>query len=117
MTKYRIRKTGEVVDVISYRGSTQRNEYCQDKVSFIDSNGIEHPDAHMNLYWDFEQIDDNKIDLMKKEIDWEQRRYEIAKAVLPEAIRIFENSDPVEIAVSYADDLIKKLKKYEKNGK
>lgn len=110
MTKYRIRKTGEIVDVISSVGSTQRNEYRQDKVSYIDSKGYEHPDVHMNLYWDFEEVDNKTENPIKQEINWEERRYEIAKAVLPEAIRIFENSDPVIMAVSYADDLIKLLK-------
>ena len=50
---------------------------------------------------------------MKAEIDWEQRRYEIAKDVLSTLV-----SDPIiadcEIpseAVRYADALIKELKK------
>lgn len=107
MAKYKIRKTGEIVDVISYNGGSKRSEII-DNVSYIDSNGIEHPNVYgMNMFWDFEKIDDN---LNENKIDWEKRRYEIAKAVLPEAIRIFENSDPVQMAVSYADDLIKLLK-------
>lgn len=50
------------------------------------------------------------------EINWEQRRYEIAKEVLP---RFFEHTfitpnkdeeEAAKIAVSYADALIKELK-------
>ena len=46
-----------------------------------------------------------------KAIDWEQRRYEIAKHVLP---RVFAFGEPKYSAiydVSYADALIKELKK------
>lgn len=111
MAKYRIRKTGEIVDVISYSCSTKRNEYCVDSVSYIDSGGSEHPDAHMNLYWDFEEIGDGSENPIKREIDWEERRYEIAKAILLKAINIFEKSNPAAIAVSYADSLINELKK------
>lgn len=112
MTKYRIRKTGEIVDVISSVGSTQRNEYCQDKVSYIDSKGYERPDVHMNLYWDFEEVDSKIENPIKQEINWEERRYEIAKAVLPEAINVYKDIDldPVERSVYYADNLIKMLK-------
>lgn len=116
MAKFRIRKTGEIVDVISFNGRTRRDSIL-DKVSYIDSIGVEHVDVHMNLYWDFEQVDDKIENPIKQEINWEERRYEIAKAVLPEAIRIFENSDPAVMAVSYADNLIKMLKKDEENGK
>lgn len=45
-------------------------------------------------------------------IDWEQRRYEIAKEVLPFVISYNEVST-VESALLYADALIKKLKQKE----
>ena len=51
------------------------------------------------------------IEESNKAIDWEQRRYEIAKHVLP---RVFAFSEPkysAIYAVSYADALIKELKK------
>lgn len=115
MAKYRIRKTGEIVDVISYNGGSKRSEII-DNVSYIDSNGIERPNTSgMNLFWDFEKIDNN---LNGNKIDWEERRYEIAKSILPEAINVYKDIDldPVERSVYYADNLIKMLK-YEKNGK
>lgn len=117
MAKYRIRKTGEAVDVVSYRSNIQRDEYYQDKVSYIDSKGIEHPDVHMNLYWDFEKVSDKIENPIKREIDWEERRYEIAKAILLKAVNIFEKPDPAVIAVFYADSLIKELKGVDKDGK
>lgn len=51
-------------------------------------------------------------------IDWEQRRYEIAKELLPQTYNVYSNSvdkdpfdKPVERAISLADTLIEELKK------
>ena len=74
MSKVKIKKTGEVVDVICFSCNTRRCKY--DSVSYIDSKGIEHVEEPLNYYWDFEEI--TNID---NTIDWEQRRYEIAKDV------------------------------------
>ena len=59
----------------------------------------------------------------KQEIDWEQRRYEIAKEMMPELYRqgvevlkygqSFEWEGIVDGAVNFADMLIEKLKKGE----
>ena len=46
-----------------------------------------------------------------KAIDWEQRRYEIAKHVLPRVFAFGEPKYSAVYAVSYADALIKELKK------
>jgi hypothetical protein len=48
MSKAKIRKTGEVVDVIYFRCSTIRNIY--DEVSYIDSKGREHEGENLNYY-------------------------------------------------------------------
>lgn len=54
--------------------------------------------------------------MIRKAIDWEQRRYEIAKEVLPFAISEFASGDDnrisrgVGLAFTIADRLIKKLK-------
>ena len=53
--KYRIRKTGEIVEVISYGGSTTRSDVL-DFVSYIDSKGVEHEKEPLNLYWDLSPI-------------------------------------------------------------
>ena len=52
-------------------------------------------------------------------IDWEQRRYEIAKDVLPSLMQVgFDVGYPlpqrVNLAIAYADELIKQLKGGEK---
>ena len=52
LPKARIRKTGEIVTVISYGGSTMRNDII-DYVSYIDSEGNEHPKEKLNYYWEF----------------------------------------------------------------
>ena len=46
-----------------------------------------------------------------KAIDWEQRRYEIAKHVLPRVFAFGEPKYSAIYAVSYAEALIKELKK------
>ena len=46
-----------------------------------------------------------------KTIDWEQRRYEIAKHLLPRVFVFGEHKYSAKYAVSYADALIKELKK------
>lgn len=48
-----------------------------------------------------------------KTIDWEQRRYEIAKEVFPSLLNIgvkFNENLAASLAVNCADTLIKKLK-------
>ncbi len=48
-----------------------------------------------------------------KTIDWEQRRYEIAKEVFPSLLNIgvkFNENFAASLAVGCADTLIKKLK-------
>lgn len=77
--KKRIRKTGEIVDVISFTapfGVTR--EDTRDFVSYIDSKGRERVKAPMNIYWDFEDMEE----VLKTDIDFEQRRYEIAKELM-----------------------------------
>lgn len=77
--KKRIRKTREIVDVISYY-----NYYCSerdttDSVSYIDSKGVEHRNERgLNLWWDFEDVED----VPNKDIDWEQVRINAAISAL-----------------------------------
>ena len=111
--KKRIRKTGEIVDVISYNKytNTARNSEL-DWVSYIDSKGMEHEhEKGLNIYWDFEDVEE----VLSTDIDWEQRRYEISKNVLP-CFRDGSNvwlsaEETAKCAVYYADVLIAELKK------
>ena len=103
--KAKIRKTGEVVDIVCFNCNTRRCKY--DSVSYIDSKGAEHVEEPLNYYWDFEEISD-----LDATIDWEQRRYEIAKELLKIIItQQNETSYSDErLAFMRADRLIKILK-------
>ena len=101
--KTRIRKTGEIVDVISFSCGTERKP--TDYVDYIDSNGVEHANNKLNYYWDLEEIESPNI-------DWEQRRYEIAKDVFC-ALTEAHHKDRIpneQLAVNEADCLIRLLK-------
>jgi hypothetical protein len=110
--KARIRKTGEIVDIITYSGSTIRNEYI-DKVSYIDSKGVEHDRETLNYYWDFEQRPDVKEDNFPN-TDWNQVRIDAAISAMQGIISKNDDYTYKEIAtqaVGCADALIKNLKK------
>lgn len=109
--KARIRKTGEVVEIITYNGSTIRNEYI-DKVSYIDSKGVEHDRETLNYYWDFERLLDVKEDNFSN-TDWNQVRVQAsigAMQVLLGRTNCCTCKDIAAQAVEYADALIKELK-------
>lgn len=115
--KYKIRKTGEIVDVIAYSNPMGAYRTSEDCVSYIDSKGSEHPREKGNIHWDFEELVD---DTRATEIDWEQRRYEIAKAAMQGRLSnqygdiLVGERDFEGVAVSsveFADALIKELKK------
>lgn len=111
--KARIRKTGEVVEIISYSSLTSRNEYL-DFVAYIDSQGKEHPREHLNFYWDFEQLPDVKEDHFPN-TDWNQVRVQASIGAMQ--VLIGKNNYHytckyiAEQAVRYADALVKELKK------
>lgn len=110
--KKKIRKTGEVVDIVSFSCFCERNE--TDCVSYIDSKGEEHENIRgLNYYWDFDNVEEEPAI-----IDWEQRRYEIAKSAMngvlcnPAFCNTSTNKDlPIKIAIYSADKLIEELKK------
>lgn len=114
--KKRLRKTGEIVDVINYSASCLGREK-DDYVSYINSKGIEHVAEHgLNIYWDFEDVEEE----LAKEIDWEERRYEITKTIVHAQVSgpIIPGVDPnpsiaasAKLAVAFADALIAELKK------
>lgn len=108
--KAKIRKTGEIVDVIAFKSS----EACPEKdwVLYVDSEGLEHT-KKINALRDLEVIDKTE----DKSVDWEQRRYEIAKEMM--AVFLSNSSREVyegpfktqaEYAVAFADALIAELK-------
>ena len=113
--KKRLRKTGEIVDVISYATPYGTNRDCDDWVSYIDSKGVGHEyERGLNIYWDFEDMEEQ----LSTEIDWERRRYETAKDVLLEFLSsscsngyVCNRDEQAKSAVIYADALIAELKK------
>ena len=114
--KKRLRKTGEIVDVINYSAPYLGREK-DDYVSYIDSKGVEHVAEHgLNIQWDFEDVEEEP----HKDIDWEERRYEIAKTVIHAQMSgpIIPGVDPnpsipdlTKWTVDIADALIAELKK------
>ena len=108
--KKRIRKTGEIVDVISCNNctNTARNSEL-DWVSYIDSKGMEHEhEKRLNIYWDFEDVEE----VLSTDIDWKQRRYEIAKEVFASIYDFtIDRINFAKYAVDAADALIAELKK------
>lgn len=122
--KARIRKTGEIVDVIAFKYS----EACPEKdwVRYVDSEGLDLI-QELNALEDLEVIDKTE----DKAVDWEQRRYDLAKSAMngilsnenevgfacSEATRYGKNEkhtipkDIAQYAVACADALIEELRK------
>ena len=124
--KAKIKKTGEIVDVICYNHYATIRSH-QDYVSYIDSKGIEHDRESLNYYWDFEPIE------TANDEHWQDVREKAAISAMQGTITILSSSDryafkdivvegyrgnektyPKEIAqfaVACADALIEELKK------
>lgn len=101
--KYRHRKTGEIINVLRHN---ERGDFAE----CTDNNGKVYG-LQVNLFRDYEQVIEDKT------INWEQRRYEIAKAMFPTCIEEYSSMDDfriekgAEYAVMCADALIKELQK------
>lgn len=114
--KARIKKTGEIVEVIKY----SKHNHC---IEYGNSFGE----------YDTKSLDDVDLILDEPTIDWEQRRYEIAKDVMAAFIsapsylfcvnnNYYETSHSLprsvaEDAVEYAEALIEELKKGKRKPK
>ena len=107
--KKRIRKTGEIVDVIDYYNLMGAERDSNDSISYIDSKGEEHHhEKGLNLWWDFEDVEE----VPNTHIDWEQRRYEIAKEVFASIYDFtIDRINFAKYAVDAADAIIAELKK------
>lgn len=88
--KAKIIATGKVVEVFPVDGT---------KHTYVDSDCHYYADKSLEFI---------------PEIDWEKRRFELAKAALPEAMRMRTEyrtpEDIANIAIAYADALLSKLK-------
>lgn len=101
--KYRHRKTGEIINVLRHN---ERGDFAE----CTDDNGKVYG-LQVNLFRDYEQVIEDKT------INWEQRRYEIAKVMLPTCLEEYSSMDDfriekgAEYAVMCADALINELQK------
>ncbi len=107
--KARIRKTGEIVDVICYGGNPSTRSDVLDFVNYIDSQGVEHTEPNkLNFYWDFESVE-------RENYDWQALRNQAAIAAMQALINTFGPTYKKEMyakfAVEQADALIEELKK------
>lgn len=101
--KARIKATGEIVGVINY----SKHSHC-----------IEYGGCNSSGEYETKSLDEVEliVDNAPQEIDWEQRKYEIAKELLVAQIsdpEIAENNTGQILAtwsVKYADALIERLK-------
>ena len=111
--KKRLRKTGEIVDVITYSNPYASDRDDRDVVSYIDSKGIEHhSERGLNMWWDFEDVEEE----LTKEIDWEQVRIDAAIAALNGFCSNYQMARLSDVSLSIssvgaADALIAELKK------
>lgn len=102
--KAKIKSTGEVIEV-------SRIE------NIITKRGVERQYVDNNRSWC--TYGQSELEFIKEEphknIDWEQRRYEIAKNALPaimnKASVHFTKEDIIQCVVDFADALIEELKK------
>ena len=77
--KKRIRKTGEIVDVISYNNLLGADRSSLDSVSYIDSKGNERVKVKgLNLEWNFEDVEE----VLSTDIDWQEVRIKAAISAL-----------------------------------
>ena len=109
--KKRIRKTGEIVDVITYYNLMGAERDSNDSISYIDSKGEEHHhEKGLNLWWDFEDVEE----VLSTSIDWEQVRINAAISALQGVAvspQIASTETLVRWSIGAADALIAELKK------
>lgn len=114
--KARNRKTGEIVEIVSYSGRIQRFD-ALDTVSYIDSNGIEHPNEPLNFYWDFETIEttDKEYDNLRAKALIEITKSIISSDLIIKGLckgtDIYTSKLIVGFASEVVDELMKQLEK------
>ena len=109
LINYKGNKEGKVIYLAkSVIGEMRRND--EEGITYIWSNDLQ-PTEYAVKETPEEILAMPDIEEGSKAIDWEQRRYEIAKHVLPRVFAFGEPKYSAIYAVSYADALIKELKK------
>lgn len=109
--KKRIRKTGEIVDVIDWFNFYRTERDKEDTVSYVDSKGVEHHNERgLNLWWDFDDVEE----VSSTDIDWEQVRIKASISALQgfaASPQIASTDTLARWSVGAADALIAELKK------
>lgn len=103
--KKQIRKTGEIIEVITYSGgSTQRTD--NDYVSYINERGEERS-AKLNYFWDLADVDDNKVSY------WEDFRNKAALKIFSKRLSSCYNDEDIiesmSLSIHYANHLTSML--------
>ena len=112
LINYKGNKEGKVIYLAkSVIGEMRRND--EEGVTYIWSNDLQ-PTEYIVKETPEEILAMPDIEETNKVIDWEQRRYEIAKHILPQ-MSIVQPVLTAENAVKVADALIKELKKGVRN--
>lgn len=95
--KRKIRKTGEIIDVITFSSSTTRSDH--DIIQFYGNNGSVISES-LNFYLDTLPVDDEN-----KDVDWEQRRFDLVKAYSIEFIKAQNRKGEIDCGV-YVPDVV-----------
>ena len=118
----RIRKTGELVEIVAWETADKGNRSESDWVSYIDASGVEHIKEHLTLEWDFviqTPFEKGFLDALKPDLPtfdpWESRRYDLVKEYVLRSL----GTDKVNVdkAVLFADNVIATLKKPQEEPK
>lgn len=112
MEKKRIRKTGEIIDVITFCGNTVPDE--KDCINCINSKG-EVQKLNLNYYWDLENVPDDEVHY------WEKLRDKAAIKIFANRVATLGRLDTfrgeiIDISIKEADELIKRLKEQRNEG-
>ena len=115
--KKRIRKTGEIVDVIGFRIDKGEERDWNDYVHYKTLDKLVTGKNGLNLYQDFEDVEEE----LTKDIDWEEVRINASISAMNAAITAnwfsyikddkSQTKAIAENAVLFADALITELKK------
>jgi len=113
MRKAKYLKTGETVNVHNI-------DYCGQgmDVALIEKDGLMKNVSLYDIQFIY-SIDEEKVNILTSDIDWENRRYEIAKAAMQAIINIqnyelgWDNNILCSDARNVSDELIKQLKSNE----
>lgn len=95
--KRKIRRTGEIIDVITFSSSTTRSDH--DRIQFYGDNGNVISES-LNFY-----LDTLPVNGENKDVDWEQRRFDLIKAYSIEFVKAQNRKGEIDCGV-YVPDVV-----------